>query len=44
MTALVNKEIEERALIKKEGEEVPNLFPVARALFKSGIFPNVRNE
>jgi hypothetical protein len=33
---------ETKALIKKE--EVPNLFPVAKALFTSGIFPNVKNE
>jgi hypothetical protein len=36
------KKMEEKALIKKE--EVPNLFPVAKALFTSGIFPNVKNE
>ena len=40
---IVSREPEdEKAIVKKE--EVPNLFPVARALFKSGIFPNVRNE
>jgi len=33
---------ESKALVKKE--DAPTLYPVARALFKSGIFPAVKNE